>query len=77
MVEGCKNKPKVIRVYWKASPHHIFKLNTDGSALENPEKIGGSGILKDLVGDMIYAFVTPLGVRTNNQAVIQSAVFEI
>lgn len=45
----------------------MLKLNTDGPALENPGNIGGEGILRDLNGDIIYAFVAPFGVRMNNQ----------
>lgn len=54
-----------------------MKLNTDGSALDNPRKIGGGGILRDYQGKMIYAFVIPLGIGTNNQAEIQATTFGI
>ncbi|WMV55209.1 hypothetical protein MTR67_048594, partial [Solanum verrucosum] len=54
-------------------PSCTFKLNTDGSALNNPSKIGGGGILRDDKGEMIYAFTISLGIDTNNQAEAQAA----
>ncbi|KAH0644882.1 hypothetical protein KY290_026149 [Solanum tuberosum] len=59
-------------VKWTKSPTNILKLNTDGSALRNPSKIGG-GILRDSNGEMVYAFIIPLGIGTNNQAETQAA----
>ncbi|XP_015160870.1 ribonuclease H-like [Solanum tuberosum] len=71
---------------WKIPTYNRYKLNTDGSAIPNPGKIGGGGILRDDQGSMVYAFAVPLGqgtnnqveiqaARTNNQAEIQAAVF--
>lgn len=53
-------------VCWNRPPGDILKLNTDGSALDNPGRIGGGGILRDLEGNMIYAYATPLGFGSNN-----------
>ncbi|KAH0740560.1 hypothetical protein KY290_033603 [Solanum tuberosum] len=66
---------RVTRVIWKLPPPNRYKLNTDGSALHNPGKIGGGGILRDEQGIIIYAFVVPFGVGTNNQAEVQAACF--
>ncbi|KAH0650211.1 hypothetical protein KY284_030123 [Solanum tuberosum] len=44
-------------------------------ALANPGKIGGGRILRDQAGDIIFAFIVPLGTGTNNQAEVQAAVF--
>lgn len=55
-------------------PDKLFKLNTYGSALHNPGNIGGGGILKDSLGNMIYAFIIPLGVGTNNQVETMVAI---
>ncbi|XP_049348975.1 uncharacterized protein LOC125813529 [Solanum verrucosum] len=52
------------------SSNSTYKLNTDGSALNNPGKIGGGGILRDSNGTIIYAFAIPLGEGTNNQVEI-------
>ncbi|WMV41203.1 hypothetical protein MTR67_034588 [Solanum verrucosum] len=60
---------------WKTPPINKYKLNTDGGALHNPEKIGGGGILRDDQGVIIYAFVVPFGEGTNNQAEVQAASY--
>ncbi|XP_055826390.1 uncharacterized protein LOC129894767 [Solanum dulcamara] len=77
MVENCQHDTKVIKVVWIRPPPSIVKLNTDGSALDNPGKIGAGGILRDHKGNLIYAFATPLGHGTNNQAEVQAATMGI
>ncbi|WMV30192.1 hypothetical protein MTR67_023577 [Solanum verrucosum] len=57
------------------SSNSTYKLNTDGSALNNPGKIGGGGILRDSNGTIIYAFAIPLGEGTNNQVEVQAASY--
>lgn len=56
MVEGCQHETKIIPLSWDRPHSSIYKLNTDGSALSNPGKIGGGGILRNDQGKMIYAF---------------------
>ncbi|KAK4733754.1 hypothetical protein R3W88_008015 [Solanum pinnatisectum] len=73
MLERCKQGVRVTSVIWKTPSTNRYKLNTDGTALLNPEKIGGGGILRNEHGDMIYAFAIPLGEGTNNQAEAQAA----
>lgn len=77
LVKSCKQEVKVTKVTWNKPIDDFFKLNTDGSALENPGSIGGGGILKDKHGNLIYAFATPLGFGTNNQAEIRAAIFGV
>ncbi|KAK4707380.1 hypothetical protein R3W88_033069 [Solanum pinnatisectum] len=73
MIEKCKQEVRVTSVIWKSPSFTRYKLNTDGSALHNPGKIGGEGgILRNKHGDMIYAFAIPLGQGTNNQAKVQA-----
>lgn len=55
----------------------MVKLNTGGSAIDNPGRIGAEGIIRDHRGNIIYAFATPLGVGTSNQAEIRAAIFGI
>ncbi|WMV50087.1 hypothetical protein MTR67_043472 [Solanum verrucosum] len=74
-IEKWKQELRVTLVTWKTPYCNKYKLNTDGSALYNPEKIGGGGILRDDQGSIVYAFVVPLGEGTNNQAEIQAACF--
>ncbi|KAM3204526.1 hypothetical protein P3L10_027935 [Capsicum annuum] len=37
-------------------------------------KIGAGGIIRDHNRDLIYAYATPLGQGTNNQAEVESAI---
>jgi len=75
MIEQGKHEVRVIPVIWKTPPIARYKLNTDGSALHNPGKIGGGSILRDSNGVIIYAFAIPLGEGTNNQAEVQAAIY--
>uniref|UniRef100_A0A0V0GLZ2 Putative ovule protein n=1 Tax=Solanum chacoense TaxID=4108 RepID=A0A0V0GLZ2_SOLCH len=50
-------------------------IKVSGSALENPGRIGAGGLLRDHKGKLIYAFATPLGVGSNNQAEVMAAAF--
>ncbi|WMV13671.1 hypothetical protein MTR67_007056 [Solanum verrucosum] len=74
-VEKCSQDIRIITVSWQSPPSPLLKLNTDGSALHNPGKIGGGGILRDFNRNMIYAFTIPLGIGTNNQAETQAAAY--
>ncbi|XP_015077570.1 uncharacterized protein LOC107021424 [Solanum pennellii] len=72
MVASYKHAIMVKEVTWEKPQQPFLKLNTDGSALHNPGKIGGGGIVRDYQGNMIYAYTIPLGIGTNNQAEIQA-----
>ncbi|WMV32723.1 hypothetical protein MTR67_026108 [Solanum verrucosum] len=74
-IELCKQDTKVTLVMWKTPPPSRYKLNTDCSAIYNPRKIGGGGILRDDRGYIIYAFAIPFGEGTNNQAEVQAACY--
>ncbi|KAK6782003.1 hypothetical protein RDI58_019799 [Solanum bulbocastanum] len=75
MGERCSHDAKVILVRWKKPPELWVKINTDGSARENPGKIGAGGILRDHTGRMVLAFATPLGDGTSIQAEVEAALF--
>ncbi|WMV13570.1 hypothetical protein MTR67_006955 [Solanum verrucosum] len=68
--EHGKHEVRILSVRWIPPPNSTYKLNTDGSALNNPGKIGGGGILRDSNGTIVYAFAIPLGEGSNNQAEI-------
>ncbi|KAH0695796.1 hypothetical protein KY289_013278 [Solanum tuberosum] len=68
IIELCKQDIRIWQISWRKPPQNILKLNTDGSALNNPGKIGGGGILRDHTGELVYAFTIPLGSGSNNQA---------
>ncbi|KAG5611017.1 hypothetical protein H5410_022298 [Solanum commersonii] len=46
LIEGCKHELRVWKVNWERPPPNTFQLNTNGSALSNPGKIGGGRYLK-------------------------------
>jgi len=75
LVERCVHETKVTIVYWKKTPDQWIKLNTDGSALSSPSRIGAGGILKDQKGHMKLAFATPLWEGTNNQVELETTIF--
>ncbi|WMV08885.1 hypothetical protein MTR67_002270 [Solanum verrucosum] len=68
---------KTTKVSWFKLPTNVFKINSDGSALDNPGKMGAGGIVRDAQGDLIYAYATPLGHGTNNQAEIEAAQWDL
>ncbi|KAG5606154.1 hypothetical protein H5410_027646 [Solanum commersonii] len=45
--EHCIHDTKVILIKWIKPPDRWVKINTDGSALSNPSRIGVGGILRD------------------------------
>lgn len=73
MVENCSQEMHITDVNWKPGTSGWWKLNTGGSTLNRPGKIGGGGILRDHQESMLFAFTIPLGFGTNNQAEIQGA----
>lgn len=77
MGERCSHEVRVITVKWIKPPTSLFKLNTDGSALSNPGKIGGGVILRDWQGNMIFAFSIPLGIGTNNEVETHAATYGV
>ncbi|PHT59573.1 hypothetical protein CQW23_01936 [Capsicum baccatum] len=77
LVESCKHEVKVTSITWHKPVADSYKLNTDGSALQNPGSSGGGGILRDNQGNLIYAFSTPFGIGTNNQAEVKASIFGV
>ncbi|KAH0746409.1 hypothetical protein KY285_008066 [Solanum tuberosum] len=73
-IEGCSQEVQIKEVRWMRPLDTIFKLNTDGNFLKNPDIIGGGGILRDSLGKMVYAFTIPLGVGTNNRVETLAAI---
>ena len=54
--ERCIHGTKVSMVTWNKQPDQWIKMNTDGSALTNPDKLGARGILRDKEGKLVMAF---------------------
>ncbi|XP_049348974.1 uncharacterized protein LOC125813528 [Solanum verrucosum] len=75
LLENCIHNSKVTAVQWIKPPEKWVKLNTDGSALNNPGSIGAGGVLRNHMGELLLAFSVPLGEGTNNQAEVEAALF--
>ena len=57
-VKWLKN---VVSVGWEKPPRGWVKLNTDGSAMKNPDRAGGGGLLRDHDGVWLKGFARGLG----------------
>nr|XP_010327351.2 uncharacterized protein LOC104649583 [Solanum lycopersicum] len=77
IIEQCKQQYNIIVVGWNKLHKDIYKINTDGSALQESGKIGGGGILRDHQGKLIYAFSFLFGFATNNMAELRAAAYGI
>ncbi|XP_059289514.1 uncharacterized protein LOC132043044 [Lycium ferocissimum] len=73
LMEVCTHEINITKVNWSRPQLGVLKINTDGSALDNPGRIGAGGIVRNDLGNLIFAFATPLGYGTNNQAEIEAA----
>jgi len=61
-------KSRFIAVAWEKPELGWFKLNTDGSSLENPGISGAGGLTRDHTGNLIFAFSEYIGIGSNNKA---------
>ncbi|KAL0006019.1 hypothetical protein SO802_013580 [Lithocarpus litseifolius] len=57
----CNKMKKVIRVAWEKPPLGWMKLNSDGSALGNPGKAGGGGLIRDHQGNWVRGYARAHG----------------
>lgn len=71
-VERCIHKTKVKIVSWKRPSDQWVKINSDGSALNNPKRTRVGVIIRDVDGRMILAYVVPLRLRLNKQAELEA-----
>ena len=55
-------------VKWQVPPYPFCKLNTDGSALDNPGLAGAGRVLCDYQGRWFTGFSTRVGITSNNLA---------
>ncbi|XP_011621706.1 uncharacterized protein LOC105420280 [Amborella trichopoda] len=69
---------------WIVPPLGVYKPNFDGSSLGNPGLAGfGTGlagfgmVLRDCMGNVIFSYAGPLGVRTANYAEIFALLFSL
>ena len=59
-----KQLKNVVSVGWENLPRGWVKLNTDGSAMKNPDRAGGGGLLRDHDGVWLKGFAR--GLRFTN-----------
>ncbi|WP_237580702.1 hypothetical protein, partial [Salmonella sp. zj-f50] len=65
-------KNKQIQIFkWMRLAQDFAKLNVDGSSIDNPVRSGGGGILRDVKGHMVFAFVKYYGINLNSIDEIQ------
>ncbi|KAL0455304.1 UNVERIFIED_CONTAM: putative ribonuclease H protein [Sesamum latifolium] len=63
---------KAIIIHWRKPQEGWYKLNTDQASKGNPGISGTGGILRDHLGQVIFAFQEPLGVTSNTQAELRA-----
>ena len=57
----CVHVNKVNIVTWIKPTDQWLKVNTDGSAITNPGRLGACGIFRDKHGRLVMSFTTTLG----------------
>ncbi|XP_019235632.1 PREDICTED: uncharacterized protein LOC109215963 [Nicotiana attenuata] len=72
-IENIQHHTTIIQVKWTKPDKGFVKINSDGSAMTNPGKIGGGVIIRDQQGHFIHAMTFPLGEGTNNYAETEAA----
>lgn len=72
-IENIKHHTTITQVTWNKPNIGYVKINSDGSAMTNPGKIGGGVIIRDHHGNFIHAMAFPLGEGTNNYAETEAA----
>lgn len=75
MLEGYIHDLKVIRVCWQKPESKFVKLNIDSSALNSLGSICVDGNCRNHLGDLLFAYSSPMDIGTNNQAELEAACF--
>ncbi|OIT36331.1 hypothetical protein A4A49_52450 [Nicotiana attenuata] len=73
VVENLQYHTSITSVAWRNPGTGFVKVNSDGSALNNPGKIGAGVIIIDLKDHLIHVIASPLGEGSNNLAETQAA----
>ena len=61
LVTKTKQLKTIVPVGWEKPPRGWVKFNTDGSAMRNPERAGGGGLIKDHDGVWLKGFARGIG----------------
>ncbi|KAK9991626.1 hypothetical protein SO802_026611 [Lithocarpus litseifolius] len=51
----------IVPVGWEKPPRGWLKLNSDGSAMRNPERAGGGGLIRDHDGNWLKGYARGIG----------------
>nr|POE76953.1 putative ribonuclease h protein [Quercus suber] len=65
---GRRITQTVVQVRWRRPGDGWFKLNADGSALGNPGRANGGGLIRDSNGGRIRGFTCNIGVASSVEA---------
>ncbi|OIT33793.1 hypothetical protein A4A49_54977 [Nicotiana attenuata] len=76
-IENLKHQNLITLVVWNKPSNGFVKVNSDGSALTNPGRIGAGVIIRDHNSEFIHAIAAPLGEGTNNLAETEAALLGI
>nr|XP_033514156.1 uncharacterized protein LOC117278836 [Nicotiana tomentosiformis] len=77
MVEDLKHITTTFLVRWQKPQTNFVKVNTNGSELTNPSKIGAGVNVRDHQGQFIHSISCPLGEGTNNLAETKAAIIGV
>ena len=55
----------IINVKWNQPPANWYKLNSDGSSLDNPGRAGGGGIIRNSNSEWVAGYARAIGCTTN------------
>ena len=55
----------VIQIWWHPPPENWFKLNSNGSSLGNPGKVGGGGVICNHHGEWVSGYAKAIGYITS------------
>ncbi|XP_019264570.1 PREDICTED: uncharacterized protein LOC109242178 [Nicotiana attenuata] len=77
LIERLEHQTLSTQVIWEKPIPGFVKINSDGSALTNPGKIGAGVIVRDHDCTFIHAIAAPIGEGTNNYAETEAAILGI
>ncbi|XP_075081817.1 uncharacterized protein LOC142166437 [Nicotiana tabacum] len=77
IVETMQHHIYTSQVTWHKLEDGFVKMNSDGSALSNPGKIGAGVIIRDHLGRFIHAIASPPGEGTNNMTETEAVIISM
>ncbi|XP_075095128.1 uncharacterized protein LOC142173437 [Nicotiana tabacum] len=77
MIEGLKHTTTIVMVSWQRPQTNFVKVNTHGSELSNPSKVGIGVIVRDHQSQFIHVISSPLCEGTNNLAETEATIIGV